>query len=120
MVANELMLYVLIAVAIMSVLMMVRLTRAEEEAGRLELIRSLPTGRLAPPTAGLLIVATANLLVGLAVTVGVLAVDGPAVGSLALGAATALTGMLRSEEHTSELQSRGQLVYRHLLEKKII
>src|SRR5690625_7401570 len=69
MVANELMLYVLIAVAIMSVLMMVRLTRAEEEAGRLELIRSLPTGRLAPPTAGLLIVATANLLVGLAVTV---------------------------------------------------
>src|SRR5699024_9644648 len=94
MVANELMLYVLIAVAIMSVLMMVRLTRAEEEAGRLELIRSLPTGRLAPPTAGLLIVATANLLVGLAVTVGVLAVDGPAVGSLALGAATALTGMV--------------------------
>src|SRR5699024_3190580 len=47
-----------------------------------------------PPTAGLLIVATANLLVGLAVTVGVLAVDGPAVGSLALGAATALTGMV--------------------------
>src|SRR5690625_2964798 len=94
MVANELMLYVLIAVAIMSVLMMVRLTRAEEEAGRLELIRSLPTGRLAPPTAGLLIVAIANLLVGLAVTIGVLAVGGPTLGFLALGAATALTGMV--------------------------
>src|SRR5690625_5384246 len=29
-----------------------------------------------------------------------------------------LTGALRSEEHTSELQSRGQLVCRLLLEKK--
>src|SRR5690625_6734952 len=31
-----------------------------------------------------------------------------------------LSGRLRSEEHTSELQSRGHLVCRHLLDKKII
>src|SRR5207253_10244523 len=37
------------------------------------------------------------------------------VGGAALGAALA---MLRSEEHTSELQSRGHLVCRLLLEKK--
>src|SRR5207253_5997671 len=37
------------------------------------------------------------------------------VGGTALGAALA---MLRSEEHTSELQSRGHLVCRLLLEKK--
>src|SRR5690625_6891300 len=33
-------------------------------------------------------------------------------------AATPLTGLYRSEEHTSELQSRGHLVCRLLLEKK--
>lgn len=94
MVANELVLYILIAVAIMSVLMMVRHTRAEEEAGRLELIRSLPTGRLAPPAAALLIVGIADVLVGLAVTIGVLVTGGPGIDSLALGLATAGTGMV--------------------------
>src|SRR5437870_9180487 len=34
------------------------------------------------------------------------------------GSQPALTGMARSEEHTSELQSRGHLVCRLLLEKK--
>ena len=94
MVANELMLYVLIAVTIMSVLLMVRHTRAEEEAGRLELIRALPTGRLAPPAAALIIVSLANLLVALAVTGGVLIVGSPVEGAVALGVATALTGMV--------------------------
>src|SRR5690625_6925983 len=36
----------------------------------------------------------------------------------ALPLATVLQGALRSEEHTSELQSRGHLVCRLLLEKK--
>src|SRR5207253_10300912 len=35
-----------------------------------------------------------------------------------LGLAAALEGQARSEEHTSELQSRGHLVCRLLLEKK--
>ena len=47
-VANELFLYILLAGAIMSILLMVRHTRTEEEAGRLEMLRSLPTGRLLP------------------------------------------------------------------------
>lgn len=93
-VANELFLYVLIAGAIMSIVLTVRHTRTEEEAGRLELLRSLPTGRLAPPGAALLLVAIANLALGVAVSVGVLVTGAAVADGLALGAATALTGMV--------------------------
>lgn len=94
MVSNELLLYLLIAVAIMSVLLAVRHTRAEEQSGRLEMVRALPVGRLAPPLAALVIVTIANLAVGIAVSVGALMVGGPATDSLALGLATALTGLV--------------------------
>ncbi|MGP9580641.1 MULTISPECIES: ABC transporter permease [unclassified Brachybacterium] len=94
MVANELFLYILIPAAIMSVLLTVRHTRAEEEAGRLEMIRALPTGRLAPAVAALLIVTAANLALGAAITIGTLAMGGEVAGSVALGLATALTGMV--------------------------
>lgn len=94
MVANELFLYVLIPAAIMSVLLTVRHTRAEEEAGRLEMTRALPTGRLAPAVAALVIVTIANLAFGTAITVGAVAMGGELAGGLALGFATALTGMV--------------------------
>ncbi|WP_394216926.1 ABC transporter permease [Brachybacterium vulturis] len=94
MVANELFLYILITAAIMSVLLTVRHTRGEEEAGRLEITRALPTGRLAPAVAALVILTIANLALGAAVTVGTVSVGGEIAGSLALGLATALTGMV--------------------------
>lgn len=94
MVANELFLYVLIPAAIMSVLLTVRLTRDEEETGRLEMLRALPTGRLAPAVAALLLVTLANLALGVAVTVGTLLAGGETADSLAFGLATALTGMV--------------------------
>ena len=94
MVANELFLYILIPAAIMSVLLTVRHTRGEEEAGRLELIRALPTGRLAPAVAALIVVSLANLALGAAITAGTLVMGGEIAGSLALGLATALTGMV--------------------------
>ena len=71
-VANELLLYVLLAGAIMSILLTVRHTRSEEEAGRLEMLRALPTGRLAPAAATLVVVAVADLALGAAVSLGVL------------------------------------------------
>lgn len=94
MVANELFLYILIPAAIMSVLLTVRHTRGEEEAGRLEMTRALPTGRLAPAVAALVIVTIANLALGAAVTVGAVSMGGEVAGCLALGLATALTGMV--------------------------
>ncbi|ASK64625.1 polyketide antibiotic transporter [Brachybacterium avium] len=93
-VANELFLYILLAGAIMSILLMVRHTRAEEEAGRLEMLHALPTGRLAPAAAALVVVAIANLALGAAVSLGVLVTGSPVQDGIALGAATALTGLL--------------------------
>lgn len=94
MVTNELFLWVLIAVAIMSILLTVRHTRTEEEAGRLEMTRALPTGRLAPSAAAFGVVLVANLAVGAATAAGALMIGGPVADSLALGAATALTGLV--------------------------
>ncbi|WP_114854944.1 ABC transporter permease [Brachybacterium sp. YJGR34] len=94
MVANELFLYILLPAAIMSILLITRLTRAEEEAGRLEMTRALATGRLAAPAAALIIVGLANLALGLAVAVGTIATGGAVPDSLALGLGTTLTGMV--------------------------
>src|SRR5699024_3931691 len=94
MVANELMLYVLLAAAIMSVLLTVRHTRTEEETGRLEMTRALATGRLAPSVAAFAVGTMANLAVGAAVAGGALIVGGPVADSLAMGLTTALTGLV--------------------------
>jgi ABC-2 type transport system permease protein len=94
MVATELVLYLLIAAAIMSIILVVRHTRADEEEGRLEMLRSLATGRWAAPVAALATVAIADLGVGLATTVGVLTTGMPAADSVGLGLATALTGLV--------------------------
>lgn len=94
MVANELALYLYVPAAIMGILLLVRLTRAEEESGRLEMVRALPLGRQAPALAALIVVAVASGAVGAAVAVGALLTGGAVPDSLALGAATAVIGLL--------------------------
>lgn len=94
MVANELMLWVLLPVAIMSVVLTVRHTRAEEESGRLEMLRALPVSRHAPALAAMATVAIANLAMGVAVSAALLITDMPTADSLAFGAATAATGLV--------------------------
>src|SRR5690625_6366988 len=79
-----------------------------------ELCRALPGERRRPPGHGFLDLG------------GGLHADGAVVGAVVLGEVFVLEGAggggehrgLRSEEHTSELQSRGHLVCRLLLEKK--
>ena len=58
----------LVVVALMNLLMIGRLTRGEEEAGRLELLRSLPIGPDASTTAALLTVVAMDVIVGVLVT----------------------------------------------------
>jgi ABC-2 type transport system permease protein len=94
MVSNELLLYLLVPAGIMAILLTARLTRGEEESGRLELLRSLPTGRLAPSLAALSVVALANLALGAAVGAGMLIGGGSVADSLVIGLATALTGLV--------------------------
>jgi ABC-2 type transport system permease protein len=78
---------------IMSVQVMVRHTRAEEETGRAELVGSTVVGRHAPLTAALTVTAAANLLLGLVAAAALLAFDLPVSGSFAVGAALAGAGI---------------------------
>ncbi|MCX3060760.1 ABC transporter permease [Streptomyces beihaiensis] len=79
----------------MSLLIVVRHTRDEEESGRQEMVSAAMVGRRAPLTAALLTALVANATVALLIAAGmtVTAGDGFA-GALALGLATGGTGMV--------------------------
>ncbi|WP_432167363.1 ABC transporter permease [Streptomyces sp. bgisy031] len=78
--------------AVMSLLIVVRHTRDEEESGRQELVSSAMVGRRAPLTAALLAALVADAATALLVAGG-LAPQGGA-GALALGLAIGATGMV--------------------------
>lgn len=83
-----------ILVGLMSMFLVGRHTRAEEESGRDELLRAAPVGRYATGTAAVLNALLANALVG-AVTAGMLVAYGLATpDSLGLGVGVALGGWL--------------------------
>lgn len=65
MAANELLILAAVAVAIMSILLVARHTRAEEESGRTELVRASVVGRHAATAAALTVVWVLNIVIGL-------------------------------------------------------
>ncbi|MFH8985969.1 ABC transporter permease [Streptomyces varsoviensis] len=79
---------------VMSLLIVVRHTRDEEETGRQELLSSAAVGRRAPLTAALCTALTANILVAALIAGGLAAVGQGAAGALALGLAIGATGMV--------------------------
>jgi len=81
-------------VGLMSLLMIGRLTRGEEESGRLELIRSMAVGRHAPLAASVLVVGAMDVVVGLATTLALIAMGLPFGGSLVLGASYTVLGLV--------------------------
>jgi ABC-2 type transport system permease protein len=84
----------MVAVGLMSLFMIGRLTRGDEEAGRLELVRSLPVGIHAPAFAALMTVAAINAAVAVLVSAALVAEGLPTAGSLVLGASFAAVGLL--------------------------
>jgi ABC-2 type transport system permease protein len=84
----------LIVMGLMSVFMLGRLTRGEEEAGRSELLRSLPIGEHSPAAAALLTVAGMNVVTGALVAFSLAALDLPVAGSAAFGLSFTLFGLL--------------------------
>jgi ABC-2 type transport system permease protein len=80
-----------IAVALMAMLLVGRHTRAEEETGRDELVRAGVVGRHAPASATLLVVTLGGLVVGTAVTLGLVAYGLGTAGAIALGLGLAAT-----------------------------
>jgi ABC-2 type transport system permease protein len=71
----------------------VRHTRAEEEAGRLELVGAGVVGRAAPLAASLLVVGGAGCVLGLLAAAALVGAGLPAAGSLLFGAGWAATGL---------------------------
>ncbi|WP_026533121.1 ABC transporter permease [Arthrobacter sp. H41] len=78
---------------LMSTLLVVRHTRADEELGRSELVGSTPVPRTAPLAATLLMAAGANLVLAVAVAAGFAAAGLPVAGSLTAGAAVGAVGL---------------------------
>ncbi|MCM6775852.1 ABC transporter permease [Nocardia sp. CDC159] len=81
-------------IAIATILVLIRHTRAEEENGREELVASTRIGRYANTTAALLLTCGAALLTGLLATVSVTGAGVPGGGALAFGLAMAGCGIV--------------------------
>lgn len=83
-----------LTVALMALFLVVRHTRADEEAGRTELLRAGVMGRQADLAAVGMVVATASLVVGLLTAVLFLAAGLPASGALLYGGTVAGVGLV--------------------------
>ena len=83
-----------VAAAVLSLLIVVRHTRGEEESGRLELVSSGVVGRLAPLTSSLLLVYAMNIVLGLAFGGIVSGAGYEASGAFAYGFMVAAGGIL--------------------------
>lgn len=92
-VANEISQVAQLGVCLMVVFLVVRHTRAEEESGRAELLRSTVLGRHAATLAGLVYGIVAAVLLGAITSISMLAADLPVGGSLTYGVGLALLGV---------------------------
>lgn len=86
--------FLAVMIGIMNVLTVVRHTRAEEQAGRRELVGSAAVGRHAPLIAALVVVAIADILIGALSTVGLMANGLDTPGSVAFGLGITSVGWL--------------------------
>ncbi|MGM0875687.1 MAG: ABC transporter permease [Bacillota bacterium] len=96
MMAHQMLLFTAIVVAIMSILLVTRHTRADEEEGRIELIRSLPVGRLSNASATVFVLFCTNVLLALLIGFGLYSLRIESMdleGSLLYGAALGATGI---------------------------
>lgn len=97
MIGHQFAILLAIVAALMSILTVVRHTRAEEENGLAELVSANVVGRHARTTAAVLAVAGANLLLGVVLAGAVMVTDDATVtwsGAWALGAATTASGLV--------------------------
>lgn len=97
MTAHQMLGFVVILVGLMSVLMITRHTRTEEETGRAELVRATVVGRHAHMTAALVVAVATNLALAAVLALGLGGLDLAGItwgGSLLYGAAHAAVGIV--------------------------
>jgi ABC-2 type transport system permease protein len=95
--SNMMLLWILIAVAVMNIFLVSRHTRADEEKGRAELARSLPTGRLALLNAAMITAFIVNAALGILMGLGIGATGVETMGmggSMLYGAVVFATGLV--------------------------
>ncbi len=95
--SQECLLWIALAAAVMNIFFIVRHTREDEELGRLEMLRSLPVGRLANPTAALVSAFAMNLIVSGLIALGLSAVNIPGTnlaGALVYGLSVGAVGFM--------------------------
>ena len=92
--ANELILWMVLTLAVMSILQVVRHTRAEEESGRSELVRAGAVGRHAPSVAALLQVLIANVVIAAVSGLVMVAYGFDATQSFAMASSIALGALV--------------------------
>lgn len=94
-VAFEVLVFVSATAALMSLLLVNRHTRAEEEGGRTELLRGAGVvGSHAQPAAAVILVTAVNLLIGIATAIGLVGLGLPVSGSWMLAAGIAMVGIV--------------------------
>ncbi|WP_369370088.1 ABC transporter permease [Promicromonospora sp. Populi] len=93
-VANELSLWIVLTLAVMSILQIVRHTRSEEESSRSELVRAGIVGRHAPSVAALLLVLIMNVVIALTTGAVLAAQDLDATQSFAMTFSIALGALV--------------------------
>lgn len=96
MLGHQMLLFTALAAAIMSILLVARHTRADEESGLLEIIRSLPVGRLSGLASTTLVLGGTHVLLALLTGLGIYSLGIESMdlsGSLLYGAALGVTGI---------------------------
>jgi ABC-2 type transport system permease protein len=86
--------YAAVYAGLMSVFLVVRHTRADEQAGRLELVGSAAVGRHAPLTAALAVALAANVAVMVLMALVLIVLGLPAAGAVAFGLAAGACGLV--------------------------
>lgn len=95
--ASEMLLFTAIGAAIMNILIVGGTTRKDEAEGRLELIRSLPVGKLAYLMATLVVMVVVNVLIVVLIAGGLILIDEssfPVEGAWLYASVIGLTGLV--------------------------
>lgn len=97
MTTHQMLLMTAVVAGLMSILLLARHTRGDEEDGRIELIRSLPTGRLSYLNAGILMLTATSILISVIIGAGlsVLSIESMDLnGSMLYGASLGGTALV--------------------------
>lgn len=91
---NEIQVFGALAMALMSIFLVARHTRGEEDVERVDLLRSAVVGRHAPTASAVIVIAALNVAVGVACAAGTIALGFPAAGSIALAGSLTVVGLM--------------------------